>query len=142
MDGAGRIARFYDPTGVAADGVGNVFVADSTNHTIRKISITGEVTTFAGTAGSIGSMDATGSAAQFNNPTGVAVDGAGNVYVADSGNNSIRKITVAGAVTTLAAVPEPMVPLTASGVRRASSLLVVSLWMVQAMSTWLTFPII
>ena len=101
-DGTGADARFKDPKGVTVDGAGNVFVADSGNHTIRKITPAGVVTTLAGTANSSGSADGTGVNAQFNNPTGVAVDGSGNAFVADSDNNTIRKITPAGVVTTLA----------------------------------------
>ena len=101
-DGAGSAARFSAPGGVAADGLGNVYVADSGNSTIRKITATGVVTTLAGTAGSVGSVDGTGSAARFKSPRGVAADGGGNVYVADTLNHIIRKITAAGVVTTLA----------------------------------------
>jgi len=101
-DGAGSSARFNVPYSVAVDGVGNVYVADSGNHTIRKITAAGVVTTLAGTAGSSGSNDGTGSAARFYQPQGVAVDGAGNVYVADTYNCTIRKITSAGVVSTLA----------------------------------------
>ena len=98
----GTTARFNIPFGVAVDPSGNVFVADSGNQTIRKITSSGLVTTFAGTARSSGSTDGTGSAARFNNPAGLATDAAGNVYVADSNNQTIRKITPAGVVTTLA----------------------------------------
>ena len=98
----GSAARFNQPTGVAVDTAGNVFVADSNNHTIRKVTSAGVVTTLAGTALSSGSTNATGSAARFNQPTGVAVDTAGNVFVADSNNHTIRKVTSAGVVTTLA----------------------------------------
>jgi sugar lactone lactonase YvrE len=101
-DGTGTAARFSDPFGVAVDGTGNVFVADCSNNTIRKITPSGVVTTLAGTAGSSGSADGTGAAARFGDPEGVAVDGAGNVFVADSNNNTIRKITPAGVVMTLA----------------------------------------
>jgi sugar lactone lactonase YvrE len=101
-DGTGSAARFYSPGGVAVDGLGNVYVADSGNYTIRKIDAWGVVTTLAGLAGTYGSADGTGSAARFHPPEDVAVDGAGNVYVADTGNDTIRKITVAGVVTTLA----------------------------------------
>jgi sugar lactone lactonase YvrE len=87
---------------VAVDGVGNVYVADTDNHVIRKVTPGGVVTTLAGTAGSSGSVDGTGAAARFNYLRGVAVDGVGNVYVADSQNNLIRKVTPGGVVTTLA----------------------------------------
>lgn len=101
-DGIGSAARFDGPGGVALDGSGNLYVADTENHTIRKITPGAAVTTVAGSAGSSGATDGTGSAARFNAPSGVAVDLLGNVYVADSGNHTIRKITPAGATTTLA----------------------------------------
>ena len=82
--------------GVAVDGAGNVYVADTGNNTIRKVTPAGVVTTLAGLAGSTGSADGTGSAARFNDPCGVAVDSAGNVYVADTDNDTIRKVTPAG----------------------------------------------
>ncbi|TAE24464.1 MAG: T9SS C-terminal target domain-containing protein [Candidatus Kapaibacterium sp.] len=99
-EGAAASAQFNQPTGVAVDGAGNVYVADFGNHRIRKISA-GVVSTFAG-SGVGGFSDATGTLAQFQFPTGVAVDGAGNVYVADYINNRIRRITALGVVTTLA----------------------------------------
>ncbi|HOX58099.1 MAG TPA: NHL repeat-containing protein [Candidatus Paceibacterota bacterium] len=101
-DGAGGAARFYYPGGVAADGAGNLFVADTINHTIRKVTSAGAVTTLAGSAGNAGTNDGTGSAARFWYPSGVAVDGTGNVYVADQGSHTIRRITSGGAVSTLA----------------------------------------
>jgi alpha-tubulin suppressor-like RCC1 family protein len=102
-DGTGNAARFYYPSGVAADSAGNLYIADTDNHTLRKvIASTGAVTTLAGLAGNSGSADATGSAARFNNPSGVAVDGAGNIYVADTLNHTLRKVTSAGVVSTLA----------------------------------------
>jgi sugar lactone lactonase YvrE len=100
-DGTGTSARFDNPRGLTVDGTGNVYVADSANNTIRKITPAGVVTTLAGTAGAVGSADGNGPSARFNEPTGVAVDVAGNVFVADAGNNLIRKITPGGAVTTI-----------------------------------------
>lgn len=101
-DGSGSAARFSLPAGVTADATGNLYVADSANNTIRKISPSGSVTTLAGLAGVSGTNDGTGNSARFFQPVGIAVDGAGNVYVADSGNNTIRKITTNGVVSTLA----------------------------------------
>ena len=80
---------------MAVDTAGNVYVADTSNHLIRKISPAGVVTTLAGTVGAPGSTNATGTAASFNNPSGVAVDTDGNVYVADMFNQLIRKINSA-----------------------------------------------
>jgi sugar lactone lactonase YvrE len=91
---------FNDPTGVAVDSGGNVYVGDSYNYTIRKVTPAGVVTTLAGLAGVPGSADGTNSAARFNDPTGVALDSAGNLYVADTYNDTIRKVTPAGVVTT------------------------------------------
>jgi sugar lactone lactonase YvrE len=101
-DGTGSAARFNDPSDVAADSTGNVYVADTNNHTIRKITSAGVVTTLAGLAGSSGSTDGTGSAARFNLPAGLTVDGSGNIYVADTYNHTIRKITSTGTVSTVA----------------------------------------
>jgi sugar lactone lactonase YvrE len=104
VDGAGSSARFYAATGLAADGAGNLYVADSGNHTIRKITAAGIVTTLAGTALASGSTDGTSATARFYQPNGVAVDRDGNVFVADSFNHTIRKITPAGVVTTVVGV--------------------------------------
>jgi sugar lactone lactonase YvrE len=102
VDGTGILARFSDPLGVATDSGANVYVADRSNHTIRKITPAGVVTTLAGSPGVAGSADGTGGGASFNHPAGVATDSGGNVYVADTDNHTIRKITSAGVVTTLA----------------------------------------
>ena len=95
-----RLSLDY-PSGVAVDGAGNVYVADRVNHSIRKITTSGVVSTLAG-SGTSGYTDGTGTSAQFKSPRGVAVDGAGNVYVADQENHRIRKITTSGVVSTLA----------------------------------------
>ncbi len=100
-DGIGATASFKEPHGVAVDSSGNVYVADSGNNKIRKVTPAGIVTTYAG-SGMIGSSDGAGSAAAFNGPRGVAVDSMGNVYVADTENNKIRKISPTGVVSTLA----------------------------------------
>ena len=102
QDGPADQARFNEPIGLALDGSGNLYVADVSDHTIRKISAAGIVSTLAGSPKAIGSTDGVGSAARFKFPQGVAVDGSGNVFVADSMNNSIRKITPAGEVSTFA----------------------------------------
>jgi streptogramin lyase len=101
-DGTGSAARFNNPIGVAVDSAGNVFVADATNQTIRKVTAAGVVTTLAGQAGVPGTQDGTGTGAQFSNPVGVAVDSSDNVYVVDQVGNAIRKVTPAGVVTTFA----------------------------------------
>src|SRR5581483_2183982 len=101
-DGLGANALFSAPQGVALDSANNVYVADTGNNTIRKIAPGGMVSTLAGLAGNPGNADGTGSAAHFCGPVGVTVDSANNVYVADTGNNTIRKITSGGVSSTLA----------------------------------------
>ena len=100
-DGKGSTARFYLPSGVDVDANGNVYVADSGNNLIRKVAPDGSVTTIAG-SGTLGAADGQGTAASFNYPAGVAIDNIGNLYVADTNNNMIRKITPGGIVTTFA----------------------------------------
>lgn len=102
-DGTGG-ATFNHPSGVAVDSAGTVYVADTDNDTIRKVTAAGSVSTLAGVAGRSGSADGTGSAASFNGPSGIVVDAAGNLYVADTLNHTIRRVTPAGVVTTIAGV--------------------------------------
>lgn len=104
LDGQGTNAEFQAPGGLAVSIFGNVYVADVGNHLIRKISPSGFVSTLAGDAGERGSNDGVGDSARFSYPTSVAVDSSENVYVADSGNNTIRKISIEGKVTTIAGV--------------------------------------
>ena len=104
-DGVGRAAQFNYPVGLAMDSAGNLYVGDQDNHTIREVTPAGVVTTLAGQAGVPGLLDGTGTNAQLSSPYGVALDSAGNVYVADSGNNAIRVLTPVGTdwvVSTLA----------------------------------------
>jgi sugar lactone lactonase YvrE len=100
VDGLGTDARFMNPLGLAADAQGNVYVADTGNHRIRKISASGTVSTLAGT-GFAGYRDGQAAQAQFNAPGAVAVDAQGNVFVADFANHRIRKITPQGDVMTI-----------------------------------------
>jgi sugar lactone lactonase YvrE len=97
INGPSASAEFYAPAGLAID----IYVADMGNNIIRKISAAGVVSTFAGT-GNPGYANGAGTAAQFKSPAGLAIDNNGNLYVADNGNNAVRKITPAGVVTTVA----------------------------------------
>ena len=103
-NGSGTNASFSDPAAIAADAGGNYFIADSRNHAIRKVTTNGVVTTFAGQLGVSGTANGTGTGASFNTPSGLAFDGSGNLFVSDTGNNTLRKITAAGSVTTFAGV--------------------------------------
>ncbi|WJF89159.1 NHL repeat-containing protein [Paraburkholderia bonniea] len=98
----GRMATFNYPVGIAVDASGNVYVSDLDAHVIRKITPQGAVTTLAGKAGDFGSQDGIGTEAMFYSPMGLALDAHGNVYVADSRNYLIRRISPQGVVTTLA----------------------------------------
>ncbi|OYU83808.1 MAG: hypothetical protein CFE24_09600 [Flavobacterium sp. BFFFF2] len=100
-NGQGTAASFYNPHGLAVDAAGNVYVADSSNAKIRKITPEGLVSDFAG-SGTAGTADGIGTAASFGGVIAVAVDASGNVYVSDSSNHLVRKITSGGVVTTLA----------------------------------------
>ncbi len=100
-DGPADQAQFDSPVGVAVDAEGNIFVADTYNDRIRKVSAGGEVSTIAG-AGLPGLADGQSGVALFDTPCGIAVDGQGNLFVADTGNDAIRKITPQGDVSTIA----------------------------------------
>ena len=101
-DATGTAAQFDRPYGLALDSSGTLYVADRGNQIIRKVTAAGVVTTVAGTVGISGSTDATGTAAQFSQPGGLTVGSGGDIYVADTGNQLIRKIGTGGVVTTLA----------------------------------------
>lgn len=103
-DGTGAAARFARPVGLAVDNAGNLYVSDNVNDNIRKIVLsTGAVTTIAGKTGTAGSADGVGTAALFNAPGHITLDGSGNLFVSDGGNGTIRKIVLSSAtVSTLA----------------------------------------
>jgi hypothetical protein len=93
-DGPVAQAQFHFPSGIGIDTAGSLYVADTDNHLLRRIAPSGAVSTLAGLAGSSGNADGTGSAARFNFPTGLAVSSAGDVYLADTGNKTIRLCVV------------------------------------------------
>lgn len=107
-DGSGTNTQFFEPKGIAADAGGNLYVVDTWNEEIRKLTLVSgnwQVSTLAGDAGLAGYADATGTNAEFDQPSSAVVDTSGNIYVTDSGNDLIRKITPAGVVTTIAGEP-------------------------------------
>jgi hypothetical protein len=106
-DGPASKALFASPSGIAVDGAGNVFVADTYNNTIRKISPAGAVSTLAGTPGPGNDQDGVGTGAGFNEPTGLAIDASGNLFVADLGGAAIREVTPNGTVATLIGLRPP-----------------------------------
>lgn len=104
VDGNRSTATFYVPAAIAIDSADNLYIADSGNNTIRKITANGDVTTLAGIAGMPGYADGSGTSTQFNMPAGIVVDKTGHIYVSDLGNQVIRKITPTGIVTTFAGI--------------------------------------
>ena len=98
-NGTGAAARFKYPRGIKIDSSDNLYVCDTTNHTIRKITSAGVVSTFAGVAETIGHKNGSRSAAEFNHPYDIEIDSSGNLYVADRNNHVIRKITTGGIVS-------------------------------------------
>ncbi|TFF40074.1 T9SS type B sorting domain-containing protein [Mucilaginibacter psychrotolerans] len=101
-DGAYLTATFNAPTGITIDKLGNVFVADRNNHTVRMITPAGTVSTLAGLPGASGLVNSQGSFARFNQPTGLAVDKTGGLFVADYGNNRIRHLGLDGTTADVA----------------------------------------
>jgi len=104
-DGVGAQASFNAPRGLAVDSSGDIYVADTNNDDIRKITPNGTVTTIAGTPGQAGDLDGPANQALFDEPRGVSVDASGNIYVTDSGNGVVRMITPSGKVTTVVSPP-------------------------------------
>ncbi|MCC7496038.1 MAG: hypothetical protein IT160_00585 [Bryobacterales bacterium] len=106
--GAAEAARLWQPSGVAVDAAGSVYIADTANHRIRRVNTAGEISTFAGTGtAGFGGDGKPAAAAQLNAPAAVAVDGAFNLYILDSGNQRIRKVTPEGIINTIAGTGLP-----------------------------------
>lgn len=102
VDGTGSAARFNNPEGLAADSAGNLYIAEAPSAVLRKVTPQGVVTTLAGGRGTVGSADAAGTAARFNDPSRLVADVNGTLYVTDSGNSAVRRVTAAGVVSTVA----------------------------------------
>ncbi len=103
LNANGTSALLNEPKGIVVDSSGNILFVDSKNNAIRKITSAGDVTTLAGSiSGETGTADGSGLTARFNGPYGMTIDAQNNLYVADGTSNTIRKITSAGVVTTLA----------------------------------------
>lgn len=111
VNGAGASARFTLIRGIAADGAGNVYVADTGNHAIRRIDVNGNVTTYAGALGEVGSTDGPATSARFNQPAGLALAGDGTLYVTELQGGRIRKITSGGTVSTVITIAGVGAPL-------------------------------
>jgi len=102
VDGKGANARLAGPAGLAVDSAVNVYFVETISHVLREMAPDGTVSTLRGGGPNhFGLVDGTGTAARFANPYGLAIDSGGNLYVADTGNNAIRKVTPTSMVTTL-----------------------------------------
>lgn len=123
QDGTGTAARFFRPEGIAIDSAGTLYVADTSNHLIRRITSAGVVSTLAGRAGIAGSFDGPGSSAEFNQPRAIAIGPGGTLLVADSGNHIIRRIVIdgSGAVTVSTLAGQPGLPGNRNGTGTGSS---------------------
>lgn len=114
-DGSGSTARFNEPAGIALGHDGDLYVADRGNGTVRVVTPTGDVSTLAGLAGAFGHADGAGSAARFSRFNGIDVDSDGNIWVADTNNVTIRKVTPTGTVTTFAGAAGQSAPVDGVG---------------------------
>lgn len=111
VDGIGPAARFAAPGGAVVDQRGNLFIVDRADSVIRRVTLSGEVSTFAGTSRQVGREDGSGQDARFSNPFGIGIDSKDNLYVADTGNGLIRKITPTGVVSTVMSVADKENPI-------------------------------